>query len=153
MKKGILKDAAEVIGMAAIVISLGLVAYEVRQNTRAIEQEAAATYTANSIASNFFVAGNSDFSRIIVKSWSEELSAEEKLRLSVFFRGVTQSWQNTYFQYLSGTLDEIFWQSEFTFMGAIIRSNSGTWRAYWKAEQHFFTEEFGELVIGIMQEQ
>ena len=44
MKSSTWKDAAETIGIAAIVVSLGLVAYEVRQNTRAIEQEAAATY-------------------------------------------------------------------------------------------------------------
>lgn len=62
------KDAAERIGIASIVVYLGLVASEVRQNTRAIEQEAAVTYAASSIAVNLFVAGDSDFSRLIIKS-------------------------------------------------------------------------------------
>ena len=144
------KDVAETIGIGTIVVSLILVAYEVRQNTRAIQQEAAATYASNSIQLNLFVSGNSDFADIIVKSRSHELSAEEQLRLNVFYRGVAQNWQNTQFQHLSGTLADEFWESEVRFMTGIIQGNSTTWSRYWSQEKAFFTDEFNSLVAEIM---
>lgn len=153
MKKNNWKDTAELIGMAAIVISLGLVAFEVRQNTRAIEQEAAATHAANSIAINHFVAGNEDFSRIVVKSGSEQLSPGERFRLTVFYRGVARHWQYTYFLYRSGSLDQEIWESELRFMGAIMNFNSETWGPYWNIEQRYFTEGFQRLVSEIYREE
>jgi hypothetical protein len=134
------KDVAETIGIGTIVVSLFLLAYEVRQNTKAVQQEAAATCAFNSIQLNLFVSGNSDFADIVLESHNRELSAEEQLRLNVFYRAVAQNWQNTQFQYKSGTLADELWESEVRFMAGIIRSNSSTWDRYWSREKAFFTD-------------
>ena len=75
------------------------------------------------------------------------------MRQTVFNRGVAQNRQNTCFQYLSGTLEDNFWESEFIVMRRILGGNSGTWRTYWDVEQDYFTEDFKELVSEILEEK
>ena len=153
MSKANWKDAAELVGIAAIVASLFMVAYELRQNTIASQQEAAATYAASTRDLDLFVAGNPEFSSIVQKVVNgQEISSEERFRLRIFYRSVLRTWQDTHYQYLSGTLNKDIWDAEFKFMQDIFESDPG-FADYWKVGAAFFTDEFRSLIEQMLEDK
>ena len=111
------RNTAELVGITAIVITLFMVAYELRQNTTASQQVAAATYASSTRETLLFLASSPDFSSILVKNFDgQELSEEEDVRVLNFHRSMLRTWQDTHYQYLSGNLDEDFWFAELKFL-------------------------------------
>ena len=74
------KDYAEIIGIGAVVVSLLMLTYELRQNTVASQQAAAATYSEAWRDIELFSAGNPEFTSTLLKAINgerEQLTAGE----------------------------------------------------------------------------
>jgi hypothetical protein len=141
------KDKAELVGLAAIIASLFLVAYELRQNTTASRQAAAVTYATASRDIDLFVAGNPEFSSLLKRViYEQEVSPDEWFRLSMFYRSVLRSWQDTHYQYLAGTLDEEIWNAEHRFMREILEADPGFSRFWANGNNVWFTNDFQTLI-------
>ena len=151
MNKASWRDTAELVGILAIVMSLFLVAYELRQNTVASRQQAAATYAASARDLDLFVAGNSEISAAVLKNiTNQNLSPEERFRLNNLYRSVLRNWQDTHYQYLSGTLDDELWDAERRFMKEILR-NVG-FESFWKENRNLYTDRFNSLIEELLVE-
>jgi hypothetical protein len=152
LKKANWREIAELVGIVAIVISLFLVAYELRQNTIASRQQAAATYAASARDLDLFVSGDSEISSIVFKSITrQDLSPEENFRLSNFYRSVLRTWQDTHYQYVSETLDDEIWSAERRFMRRILIGDPG-FRRFWRINQEIYTDEFQLLITQILED-
>ena len=63
-----------------------------------------------------------------------------------------RTWQDTHYQYLSGTLNKDIWDAEFKFMQDIFESDPG-FADYWKDGAAFFTDEFRSLIEQILEDK
>ena len=112
------KDIAELIGIAAIVASMGAVAYELRQTQEAL---IASTYQArafDAIAESITVSDSDYLLPILVATDHAEnsdavtaLSAVDRGRLFHWLRARMIDWDNEYFQYQHGYLDNDFFET------------------------------------------
>lgn len=135
------------IGVLAGILFL---AYEIRQNTTATELDAATNYEAALREYELFVAGNPDFTELVVKSIAgEPLTEVEQFRVEMFFRGALRNWQTAYFQYRLGALSEPIWNSQLGFMEDVIRSDGGI-RNFWRDNREVFTDDFNRLLEQII---
>jgi len=138
------KDIAELVGFAALVASMVAVAYEMRQTKDAL---IAATYQArafDAIAESNFVSESEYLLPILVATNNgsdidgfARLNDVDRFRLRSFFRSRMIDWDNEYYQYQHGYLDEDFFQT--TTERAIIE-----WAPKWRAlglteSRHEFT--------------
>jgi hypothetical protein len=141
------KDYAEIIGIGAVVASLLMLTYELRQNTIASQQAAAATYSEAWRDIELFSAGNHEFTSILLKGINgerDQLTAVEIFRLDFFYRTVFRSWQNSYLQYRAGSLPEEIWNAEVRFMSELVPMEKGM-QSYWQYEKGLYSDVFVEL--------
>lgn len=144
----------ELIGIVAVVLSLFLVAYELRQNTAASRQVAAAAYASGSRDVLLFVAGNTEFSDVLTKSIEgKSLSNEEFLRVLNFYRSLLRTWQDSHYQHLSGALDETLWQAELRFIEMIVGGGDPGLVRYWESEEEPYSQDFRRLINDYLQEK
>ena len=141
------KDVAELLGFAAIVASMAAVAYELRQTKDAL---IASTYQArafDAIAESNFVSDSEYLLPILVATDNgsdidgfANLNEMDRLRLVNFFRSRMIDWDNEYYQYQHGYLDEDFFE---TTTKAKIKQWAPRWRALGLREAR---SEFSKLV-------
>ena len=101
---------AEVVGAAAVVVSLIYLAYQVRQNTRAIR---GATLDAITDHMQDELKWSSEMAHIwkIVLDEPKELTFEESWQLSEWVTAAFTARQNEFHQYRHGLLDKDIWKA------------------------------------------
>lgn len=103
---------AEIIGAAAIVISLIFVGFQVNQNSdevRASNREQAVTRAQWATMS---IALNTELAAIIAKvATGDELSETQQVQYSYFVRSMLYDLEVSYLLYLEGRLDAEYWQT------------------------------------------
>ena len=141
------KDYAEIIGIGAVVASLLMLTYELRQNTIASQQSAAATYSETWRDIELFISGSPEITKILltaIRGERDQLTEDELFRLDLLYRSIFRSWQNSYLQYRAGSLPEEIWNAEFKFMSELIRIEKGM-QSYWQYEKGLYSDAFIEL--------
>jgi hypothetical protein len=133
---------AQTIGVLAILASLVFVGIQVRQNseiTRAqVHQQISDTFTV-------YLETMANHSNIIFggarsRAGMDSLTDEELLRFSFLMAGLFKIWENAFYQYKSGFLDERNWQSNVKWML--------TWyhmpgvQTWWCVRKDLFANEF-----------
>ena len=103
------KDNAELIGIAAVVASLILVAFELRQNTNAVQATAVQEATTVARDQILMSAQDPDIVRISMTPYSE-LSAVDKRRAFWIDRSYWIGMQGLFRQYQLGTLPVEEWR-------------------------------------------
>ncbi len=133
---------AQTTGVIAIFASLVFLAIQVRQNsaiTRAqVHQQVADAFTVylETMANHSAVV----FAGTSGKQGMTSLSDEELLRFSFIMAGLFKIWENAFYQYRSGFLDERNWQSNVKWML--------TWyhmpgvQTWWRVRKDLFAGEF-----------
>lgn len=139
-------NLAQVIGAFAVVASLIFVGIQVRQNSaimRAqVHQQLSDTFTAylETLASHSGIVDAGADS----KAGLGRMADDELLRFSFLMAGLFKIWENAFYQYKSGFLDERAWQSNVTWMLAWFhRPGIQTW---WSVRKALFALEFQALV-------
>jgi hypothetical protein len=102
---------SEMVGAVAVVISLIYLAIQIRSST-----EATRTSTYQSVVSEFghvnnVMAGSRGLSGLFARAMEEfeTLDAEDKARVSQLFFVTFHNFENMYYQYLKGYLEEEVW--------------------------------------------
>ena len=143
------KDLFEAIGVVAIVVSLILVAYELRQNT--VMMRAQITQTRADLAMTEQVAtyNSAYMPSILVKIENdEELTDEEVVRYRTYVRGFLRNQDNAYWQYNQGLLGENTPDSIRAAVTAVIgRPRLG--REIWESQKSTYTPEFVRFVESV----
>ena len=119
----------EVLGALGVIVTLGYLAVQIRQNTRSMEEgrrlALAQTYQlrADGLQSMMVEAANGEIGAIVVKLTSlgypkevgalEQLSAEELGRFRLWQIAQQTHWDNIFHQYQQGFLDEAYYEEAF----------------------------------------
>ena len=99
----------EMVGAIAVVATLIYLSTQIRQNNKLLSSDSRQTLVANDLTS---LLANVEHSELFVKlTSSEELTAEEQLRLSFIFAIDLRNREFEYFQFMNGLLDEPTWLS------------------------------------------
>ena len=138
---------AEIIGVLSIVMSLVYVARQIRQNTIAIRSD-----TAQSVHDAWGdvygrISESSELSHIMMKGnpGIDELSESEQAQYMSFWMHTMLTWQNAYYQFKTGTLEDRLWHTmEKTMLNALL-SCPGM-REFWKARELLFDDDYREYV-------
>jgi hypothetical protein len=144
-------NIAEVISSIGVVVSLIYVGVQVRQNTRA---QKAATYhglTSNTVAILSPMLAEPGITEFIVRMQAnpEAATPAEKLRFHAFLLIGFRHWDNLYFQYRTGALDEQMWLSYDRTMSKWMDNEA--WRAWFRANASSFSPDLRELLMDRLQ--
>ena len=121
------REYAELIGIAALVISLLVVVYELRQNTNALQGTAIDTISERQ---QFELYWSSEIAPVFVKAIKdpEQLTASETWQLSEWHTSAIAARQSEFSQYRLGLTEESDWQ---TTEGVIQSMFSFKWSQDW----------------------
>jgi hypothetical protein len=152
MKSTTWKDIAELGGMVAIVSSLVLVGYEVRQNTLMMRAQTRDSITEKQMTLNSWIATNEYTANIAFRGGRGELEpgTPEAISFDQLVTGVFREWENSLYQYEQGLFD----QPEFD-------ARKRAWsvflvvpgvRGYWKKRRTNFSPRFIVVIDEIVSE-
>jgi hypothetical protein len=146
VKKWILREIAEVLGVVGVIGSLAFVALEIRQNTSAV-RSAASQGVQDQVATVYqMYATDPTLTGILQRGMQDpsNLTPEELARFDAFWTVALQANQNVYVQIQEGAFDnamaEGWWQ--------LLRSNleyPGL-RQYWATRSFLLSPSFREFV-------
>ena len=147
-----LRSIGEFVGLAAIVASLIMVAFELKQNTDMTRAQIiqSRTETAIDLADTFY---NSDhIPEIFVKAENgEELTDEEFARYQFWLRASLRNQDNNLQQYNQGLLADHMPRAVAASVRNII-SHSAVSRRYWTASKRGYSDEFVEFVDVVLSD-
>ena len=146
MTRGKLKDVLELVGIAGIIGSLVLVAYELRQNTRIATGQA--TFLVNTSLDNAYRARAQDptLAELIEKGDDapQTLSDVERAQFFTWRRADLNTSEALWFFYENGLIaEENFDGYKFSICSRLITPGG---REYWAEEASFFASGFREVV-------
>ena len=137
---------AEIVAAIAVVVSLAYVAYELRENTRALVATSRQSLSAQDIAFISTALDSSVLARALAKSQAgEELSDLETSQLVERQNLNFRIFENAQYQYSIGSIDESEWARYQRLIGIVICSDrpaGDMWRSY----KSSFTPDFQGIV-------
>ncbi len=130
------KDAAELVALVAVVLSLVAVVIELRQTQAALQAEAYQSRALDGIATNLALAEDDELNRLEELIYSPDfdpaaLSAQERRKLSRILNIIRIDLDNEHYQYQKGLLDPGFYRGESV---EWIRVAAPVWRAFGQVE-------------------
>ena len=101
------KDIAELVGIAAIVLGLVLVAYELRQNTMMMQSQTRDSMTEKQMMFSEWVATNKYTAEVMTLAAAGKLEPNTPEYNSFLFlnQGIFREWENSYYQYERGLFE------------------------------------------------
>ena len=136
---GKFKDNVEVVGIAAVVLSLGFVAYEIRQNNELMAAEARQVRTSMVVDSWRFIAEHGDLAEIRGRDNNgEEISDVERNRIDNYVMSVyvLLDWTFQELAENSPEMDQVREVQHYNF------ANNSGYRRVWEARKNSFRPEF-----------
>jgi len=136
----------EIISSIGVIVSLVYLAVQIRKNT---ETERTSTY--QSVVSDFgslnrTMASNAELSCLYVKAMEKfgDLDSDEKARVSQLFFATFHYFENMYYQYRKGYLEEDVWCGWKRLMLTYYASPG--FQTWWSVRRVVFSESFGEFL-------
>jgi hypothetical protein len=105
--QGRLKDVLEIVGLVAIVASLGLVAYEVRQNTAAVRSSVIQSVSDQSIGAITLVVENTDLREGIDAAVAGTASNKQMRQVNAYYAMLLRVQMNRFLQVEVGAIDKL----------------------------------------------
>lgn len=142
---------AEIVGVIAVVVSLGYVAIQIRQNTkvaRAATRQAISESTENLTSD---LISNAEIAEIFVKHMNgEELNPVENLRLQARCYRDMAHWENIHYQFAEGMVSKDQWLGFRKNLAALLAID--VYREYWEHESFHYSDAFQAEVASIYKE-
>jgi hypothetical protein len=141
--------AAEIIGGIAVVVSLGVVAFEINQsnsqaklNTNALEISAYQSLINSIIDQNTLIASDSDLAAIRLKTTSspQELTRSEITRINSYYMSLIRHGDMAYFQYERGAIDQERLDSVLAILSLVLDNPVG--RTRWEYAKPDFSNSY-----------
>jgi hypothetical protein len=133
---------SDFVGAIAVVVTLGYLAIQVRQNTSALRSTATQGAHDESAAVYDLLSGDATLADIFVRGLTspEELTSTETARFFSVSMAYMFRYQNWYLQTRSGFIEKELLES----WGRVLRQLSGTpgFQEFWRQRAHIFADEF-----------
>ena len=121
---------------------------ELQQNTESAELQAAQSYMTLSHGLDFRIVDDPTLIALFLTPVAERTQADWR-RLDRWYFGSLRSWENGFFLYSRGVLDDDLWAGQEAFMGDLLRSDEELQKYYQTNRRHFsrgFTEFLDKLL-------
>jgi hypothetical protein len=144
---------AEVVGGAAVVLTLIALLFEVRANTEISRNQAAQEVLDRSFRGYTLTMDPASYTlwSALVVNGLDSIDPDEQGRATFMARAVFIGNDNAHYQYRQGYLDDEVWQAVKARMQSLM-SNAGI-RDWWQRDKHLFTASFQEYVNEIIEEE
>ncbi len=138
-------NLAEILGTAAIVVSLIYVAVQIRQNTRATRLTTDQNVFHDLREATAIVAMDTEMATIQIKAMTDiaNLSPAEKHRYYTYLNITYRVYENAYYQNQEGTLDSYVWEG--IIANLMIGKDTSGYRAFWHDRKQSFSREFQDF--------
>ena len=132
----------EVLGAAAVVATLGYLAIQIRQNSRAVKNSAAQSMLSEANASLRVASSDPSTARAVIlgQTLFDDLSEGEKAQFLAWVFSWMRTIEQAYFQYLQGYIDEEIWEGHKAHHCQLI--NSPGIAAWWSSRKPFYSKKF-----------
>ncbi len=135
----------EVVGAFGVILTLGYLAIQIRQNTRSLRS---ASYQ-NAIGSMSEVAGsayeNEDVSRIVHQSLrGDEGSDLDQYRFETFLTRMFRNFENFYYQHKAGVMEDHLWIGMKNSMVGYYRLPPV--RSWWESRREIYSADFAAFL-------
>jgi hypothetical protein len=134
-----------------VLVGIFLVLIELRQNTESAELQAAQSYVNLSHELDFRIVDDPSLIGLFVTP-PEERTPEESRRLDRWFFGSLRTWENGYYLYKRGVLEEDLWSGQEAFMADLL-SSSDDLREYYQTNRTYFSVGFIAFLDGLIEEE
>ena len=145
------KDIAELAGIFAVVLSLVLVAYELRQNTTMMRAQTRDAMTEKQMMFTDWVATNRYTAEILTLAGQRKLEpgTPEYISFQFFSQGIVREWENSFYQYEQGLYDLEEFEPRKARWEEVLRGTP--MRDYWIQSRGQFSPRFREEVDNIVR--
>jgi hypothetical protein len=139
----------EIVGAAAVVVTLGYLAVQIRQNTRAVKVTGYQQLISGLQQLSMIATQDPAASEFVARAYREygDLSEEDRRRASSFFMGQLVTFQSHHHMYRQKLLDEELWQSHEENLARLMRLPGV--RSWWDSRTFTFSRSFVQLVDGL----
>ena len=146
------KDLFEGAGMIAIIASLFLVAYEVRQNTLMMRAQTRDSLTEKQMTMSSWI-GTNEFTANLIRPGSRgelEPGSPEGIAFDQLLTGMMREWENSLYQYEQGLFDASEFNARKHAWKSFLRQPGV--RSYWTFRKENFSPNFRSEVEKIIAE-
>jgi hypothetical protein len=136
----------EVVGAAGVILTLGYLAVQIRQNSNVIRSSTRQAISTNQMEMGFRVAENADL-RAAFSRWNRgeaPSSLDEELTGHLLRRSILRSLENQYHQHKDGTFDDATWSGYFESMKRGFETPTAI--EFWEANRTLYSTEFADFV-------
>jgi len=132
----------EVLGAVAVVVTLGYLAVQIRQNSQAVKHSAAQTLLSETNGSLRIAASDPATARAVIlgQTLFDELSEGERAQFITWMFSWMRTVEQAYFQYLQGHIDEEIWEGHMAHHCQLI--NAPAIEVWWSHRRRFFSQKF-----------
>ncbi len=145
-----LASVAEVIGAAAVIVSLVFVEFQLRETARATRTATASAASA-SMSAWYMATGCSEQTSALFLDFlqtPEELTSQQRFQAIMNLHAAIISFQNSYYLAKEGTLDSQILNT--ILESIVVTKDLPGWAIYWKERKPFFFTDFQEYVDSLM---
>ena len=148
------KKVIEAIGFLTLIVSMILVAYEVRQNTKIVEAQTRDAMTDKQMSFYDSIIDNPDNADIwITGLWSYsdlEERTPSRSRFEWIVRKQFRMWENEWYQYQQGLFSELEFEPRIALWAEVMNFSEGH-RATWEILRSVHTADFAEQIDAILE--
>lgn len=146
----------ELVGGAAVIVTLIYLALQLRDNTRAVRLDTSHTVIAEFRGMFDMLSTCRELAEIVVAAATDpdSLTGADKLQYWTYNNSFMRAVENAYFQWSNGALDEAQWRG----MQAMVRDyvHTAGFAEFWQNRGHWYSSEFQrvmetELLSGELQ--
>ena len=137
---------AELLGAVGVIVSLGYLAHQVRQNTRSIRAAAYQAWFASYDSLSNLLLGDAEFDALAHRAASDPrgLTPDERRWFFGVLRRAFRQFENLYYQHREGMIDRELFDA---WLSIYARSAEGpAFAEFWKAESDIFSAPFREFI-------
>jgi hypothetical protein len=141
----------EVVGALAVVLTLGYLAIQIRQNSKAVRSSTRSDIAKMQLDINFMLSQNPDTALALYAFWrGDELDEREETAAIFFVMGMFRTMENQFFAYLEGNFSASVWKGYRA--NIVINVRAEQFDKFWEPRRELFSSEFAEFIDGLLHE-
>lgn len=136
----------EILGAIGVIVTLGYLASQIRQNTKASRSESVQSLAESGATMNAMIIEEPDVAREFLAGMSDyrSLPAEDRLRFRFLIGQWLLAFEAVYIQHNMGTVDKHVFDSRMRLLEEWLNNDGGL--AAWKAARSGFSVEYVEYI-------
>jgi hypothetical protein len=139
----------EIVGAVAVVLTLGYLAVQIRQNTKSVRSSTRHAFIASGGAIQIAFA-EAEAAAVLVKGGRaySDLSLEQRFQFTMLMRAMLGIGEDSFLQAREGLLDRELWDARARIVAETLRQPG--MEDWWKKNQHIYSTSFQEAVAKLL---